>query len=373
MEAEIIAESKSVGKRGLWYGALVSSKWRMLLGLAGIAIGFALLVHLIHATNFSGVPATISRVGILGIAIILIPYSIAAMLDTYAWRKLLTSKNRVPSFRTIFRVRTATEALVITVPLGSIVSDPAKAWMLKRQLGFPLSTTAASIVFRKTMLGFSQGIVGMFVAVIALLNPGSFRSAGIGEGLAWTLLVFASAVVVIYGLFLGLLCNTAFVDRFHRWLTRLPFARLAKWFERKEPQFREFNGHLQSFRDIRSVIRFSSIYATIWLTENIETLTILFLLGANLTVPQALVMEVTCVLMRASTPMVPGGIGIQDTGYVSMIMACGNSSEIAAAFVLIKRFRELLWAALGYLLLLNARRSNTSMESPRLAVTASEV
>ncbi|HEY3876940.1 MAG TPA: lysylphosphatidylglycerol synthase transmembrane domain-containing protein [Candidatus Kapabacteria bacterium] len=341
------------------FSALTSSKWRI-LGIAGIVIGLAFIVNLIRTIDFSSATATIARIGIFGVIIILIPYSCAALLDSEAWRKLLSSTKRHPSLKHIFLVRAATEALVITVPMGSILSDPAKAWVLKRQYGYPHSSTAASIVFRKTMLGFSQSILAMIVAIVALCNPSSFRPNGIGESLAWMLLGLALVVVAVYSVLLGLLCNASFVDRFHRWLTKLPFPKLAQWFDRKEPHFREFNRHLGSFRDIFSVARFTATYLLFWIGENIETIIILTLLHANLTVPQAMVMEVSCVLLRASTPMVPGGIGIQDTGYASLILSNGNAPEIAAAFVLIKRFRELVWSIFGYALLINTRRHSPS-------------
>jgi uncharacterized protein (TIRG00374 family) len=347
-------------------------KLRTLLGLAGIVIGLAFAFNLVRTINFSGVPATLSRIGILGFVAILVPYSLAAMIDAETWRRLLSTKHRHVSFSRIFRIRTATEALVITVPMGSILSDPFKALMLKRQFGFPLSTTAASIVYRKTMLGFSQGLIAFAVGCMALLVPSLFRSGEMGEGIEWTLFLIASGVVVTYSLFLGFLCNQAFVDRFHGWLTRLPFRRLSRWFEKREPEFAEFNRHLHSFRDLRSIIRFTGMYCLLWVAENVETLLILALLGANLTIPQALFMEVTCVLMRASIPMVPGGIGIQDTGYVSMLIASGNSGELAAAFVLLKRCRELLWATLGYVLLLIARRKDPSLEMPHLIASAAD-
>ncbi len=342
------------------------------LGLIGIAIGAGLVFHLSQTISFAGVPAAIERIGLWGTLAILIPYSIAATIDTESWRRLLRAGERHVSFPSIFRIRTATEALVITVPLGSILSDPFKAWMLKRQFGFPLSSTAASIVYRKTMLGFSQGVVAFLVGLVAVCLPGLFRTGEMGTGLEWTLFVFALTVVIVYSILLGLLCNRAFVDRFHSWLTRLPFRKLSIWFEKREPEFKEFNRHLHGFRDLRSVVKFAASYCLLWVTESIETLLILALLGANLSIPQALLMEVTCVLMRATIPMVPGGIGIQDTGYVSMLMASGNAGELAAAFVLLKRLRELLWAVLGYLLLVSARRKHGSIESPTLMITATE-
>ncbi len=359
-------------KREFWFAALLSSKLRTLLGFVGIAVGLGFVVNLARTLNFSGVPTIIARIGVWGILALLIPYGVATLIDTETWRRLLASKERHLSFSKIFRIRTATEALVITVPLGSIISDPFKAWMLKREFGFPLSSTAASIVYRKTMLGFSQGVVAFIVGLLAVLMPGLFRSGEMGDGLEWTLFIFASIIVVVYSVLLGLLCNRAFVDRFHRWLTKLPFRRLSQWFEKREPEFREFNSHLEGFRDLRSVIRFTGAYSLLWIVENIETLAILALLGANLTIPQALLMEVTCVLMRASIPMVPGGIGIQDTGYVSMLMASGNSGELAAAFVLLKRFREILWAAFGYFLIISARKKDPGMEMSQVIVSATE-
>ncbi len=352
---QVVASNRLFASKQL-SASIGSSKLRTVLGLIGIAIGVGLLIHLVQTISFAGVPATIERIGILGILSMLVPYGLATLIDTEAWRRLLASKQRHLPFSKIFRIRTATEALVITVPLGSIISDPFKAWMLKREFGFPLSTTAASIVYRKTMLGFSQGVVALSVGVTAVLVPSLFQSGVMGVGLNWTLFIFASAVVLVYSILLGLLCNRAFVDRFHGWLTRLPFHRLSAWFEKREPEFAEFNRHLHSFRDLSSVLRFAGGYSLLWVTENVETLAILALLGANLTVPQALLMEVTCVLMRASIPFVPGGLGIQDTGYVSMLMASGNSGELAAAFVLLKRFREIIWAAVGYFFILSARR-----------------
>ena len=372
MSAGNSTESRPKTKREFWFAALVSSKLRTLLGFVGIAVGLGFVVNLVRTLNFFGVPATIARVGMWGIIALLIPYGIATLIDTETWRRLLASKERHLSFSKIFRIRTATEALVITVPLGSIISDPFKAWMLKREFGFPLSSTAASIVYRKTMLGFSQGLVAFVVGLAAVLLPNFFRSGEMGDGLEWTLLIFASIIVLIYSILLGLLCNRAFVDRFHGWLTKLPFRQLSQWFEKREPEFKEFNSHLEGFRDLRSVIRFTGGYSLLWIVENVETLAILALLGANLTIPQALLMEVTCVLMRASIPMVPGGIGIQDTGYVSMLMASGNSAELAAAFVLLKRFREILWAALGYLFIIIARRENPLMEMPSMIASTTK-
>ncbi len=334
----------------------------MLAGLFGLLVGIFLIVHIIETTDFSGAPAMLLRLGAGAIVVILIPYSIAALLDTETWRRLLilggigvTHGARI-AYGTMFRIRTATEAIVITLPLGSILSDPFKAWMLKREFGLAISKSAGSIVLRKALLSLTQCLVALAVAFLAILYPNDFSSPAFGTAKIWTIFILASVVGLFYGVLTALFCSSRFVAKLHGWLGKIPFPRLQRWFERKEPQFHEFNADLRALRGVKPILGSAGAYTLIWLFENIETLIILAFLGANLTIPQALLMEVTCVLLRSSTPMVPGGIGIQDTGYVSILMAAGNSGSLAAAFLVIKRSREVLWAALGYILIAISRK-----------------
>lgn len=349
-------------KREIW-NELLHSKTRTILGIAGIAIGLIFMANLIRSLDFSSVRGIIFSIGFWGLAAILVPYSVAALVDSQAWRLLLRSSERKPLYRTIFRIRTATEAMVITLPAGSVVSDPAKAWLLKRTNGYSLSSTAPSIVFRKTMLGLSQGSVAVLVAIVAFLNPRFIEGKSVGEGLVWTLFIFAGCVTVLYGIIVGLICNEAFVHRVHRWLVRLPFPKISVWFEAKEAQFHEFNRQLRSFRGIGSIARFLGFYSAMWVTEMIETVIILTLLHANLTIPEAWIMEASCVLLRSSLAIVPGGLGIQDTGYAGIITGNGNSPEIAAAFIVLKRLREILWSIAGYSLLATFRVSSEQADN----------
>jgi glycosyltransferase 2 family protein len=62
-------------------------------------------------------------------------------------------------------------------------------------------------------------------------------------------------------------------------------------------------------------------------------------------------------LVRAAAFMVPAGLGVQDAGYVAFLGAFGvpEAATAGAAFVLIKRAKEIVWTALGYLILLLGR------------------
>jgi hypothetical protein len=49
----------------------------------------------------------------------------------------------------------------------------------------------------------------------------------------------------------------------------------------------------------------------------------------------------------------PSGLGVQDMGYMAFFTALGlpDAGALGAAFVLLKRSKEILWVAIGYLLL----------------------
>jgi uncharacterized membrane protein YbhN (UPF0104 family) len=62
---------------------------------------------------------------------------------------------------------------------------------------------------------------------------------------------------------------------------------------------------------------------------------------------------VVVLLFRHVMFLLPAGLGAQDAGYVAFLAALGvpNPVSLGAAFVVLKRGKELLWAAVGYALL----------------------
>jgi hypothetical protein len=65
--------------------------------------------------------------------------------------------------------------------------------------------------------------------------------------------------------------------------------------------------------------------------------------------------------------VVPAGIGIQDLGYALFLraLAVPNASEVAAAFTLLKRGKELLLVTLGLCLLGIDQASTRTLENAR--------
>jgi uncharacterized membrane protein YbhN (UPF0104 family) len=91
-----------------------------------------------------------------------------------------------------------------------------------------------------------------------------------------------------------------------------------------------------------------------WLVESVETFVILRVLGAPLGFIEVFSFEAGLSLVRSLAFFAPAGVGVQDLGYIAFLQVVGlpDAGALAAAFVLLKRGKELVWVGVGYLLLL---------------------
>ena len=85
----------------------------------------------------------------------------------------------------------------------------------------------------------------------------------------------------------------------------------------------------------------------------LETWLFLRLLGVDVPLPAAMVIETALILVRAMAVPVPGGLGVQDAGYVLALRALGvpDATTVGTAFVVLKRGKDITWVLLGFLLL----------------------
>jgi uncharacterized membrane protein YbhN (UPF0104 family) len=98
-----------------------------------------------------------------------------------------------------------------------------------------------------------------------------------------------------------------------------------------------------------------------WLCESLESYLILKLLGVELGFFAIASCEVLLSFLKNVLFVVPSGIGVQDVGYVACLTALGvpDALHAGAAFSVLKRGKELLWATLGYTLLASEARPQT--------------
>ncbi|MEO7328110.1 MAG: lysylphosphatidylglycerol synthase domain-containing protein [Minicystis sp.] len=320
--------------------------------------------------------AELARAGALilaigpAVALVLLPYVVAISLQTLAYARIFRVLGRAPRFLPLLSVLLSSEAVLMSFPAGAALADSINPYLLKRRCAIPVTESLAGVAAKKSLIVLANAIyMGAALAGgFAYLHAVSRPLLGI-PGLEWVVLA------ATLGLFLGALgmswamLSGALAERSHGLLSRIPSKRLADWLSQRKSGFLETDRHFeQLFRHRRSGLLLSiALLTAMWLVEGLETLVILRLLQVDLSLRQVLSFEVVVTLLRSLAFMIPAGLGVQDAGYVAFFgaFAVPEAATVGVAFVLIKRFKELFWVAIGFLLIAFLKESPTAGEASK--------
>ena len=318
-----------------------------------------LLGRVLWAADPSRVLALLGSVGFGGLLLVLAPALVALSLESLGWKLAFAVAGTKPRWRSLLRVRLATEALAQSLPLGVAFCESVKPLLLERQCGLTVDQSVAGMTARKVLLLLSQclyvvtfgllGFTGLEQASRAVMGAPHLGFLTLGAGLLLGLMGVGAALVLRQSNFargaLGL-------------LRALPFARVRGFIAREERWFAATDGAVSSFfrADYRRFALPLLCFTAGWLVESLETWLILTVLGAPVSFATAGSLEVVVSLVRNVVFVVPAGLGVQDVGYAACFAALGvpEAASTGAAFVLLKRGKELCWIAVGYSLLCSA-------------------
>jgi uncharacterized membrane protein YbhN (UPF0104 family) len=99
----------------------------------------------------------------------------------------------------------------------------------------------------------------------------------------------------------------------------------------------------------------AALYFAGWLLDTVEVLLVAFLLGTPISWLQALVVEAFTGMAKVAGTWIPGSLGVQETGIVLSAKAAGLPDALGASYALIRRSRELAFAAAGIWLFCHMR------------------
>jgi len=326
---------------------------RWLLWGAGI-LAFALVVRTADVRGALPVIAAAGPVLALG----LVPFLGQIALDALAWRTLLAGLGHRVAWYRLITIRLATEAVLQTMPGGSLIGESLKPYLLRRVAAVPLGHTVASVGLKRGLLALAEaGYLGIALAAAHALYTRCSPAIVGTEGLAWYIAAAIAALAIVAIALLVTLLSAAIADRARRALARLPSRRLRAGLEARRAGFAATDTALVALgrRPARLAIAWALLLAA-WLIETAETFLLCRLVGADLDLVHVLAMEAAVVFARNVAFFVPAGLGVQDAGYLAFLAAYGVASPLAAAFVVVKRTKELIWIASGYLLLLAGQR-----------------
>jgi glycosyltransferase 2 family protein len=333
---------------------------RLLAQVLPLLLSLGLLAWVLRSADLGRALEVVHSLG-WRLPLLLLPNLVASLVETSAWWLSFERFGARPAFRRLFFVRTTCDALLLGLPSGTVVSETLQPYLLKRRCAVPLEHGIVASVARKFFVVESHGL---FLALSTLLAwPLLERDSAariFREGLPWVLLLTSAVLVAAAS---GVVLATAhgrMANRVHRGLDRVGGRWLGSWLQRNAPRFERTDDGLAAFfgRNRLRLMAPVALHGCGWFIRAVETWLFLRLVGADVPLAAAMVIETTLILVRAAAVPVPAGLGVQDAAYVLCLRALGvpDATTLGAAFVVIKRGKDVFWIVVGFLLLGLGRR-----------------
>ena len=341
--------------------------WKRLLRVLVLVLSVALFVRVLWMADLRNVARLLAEVGPLAFLAV-VPYGVAVTLDTAGWAAILRGlEARVATWR-LLGLRLSTEAVHLSFPGGPILAEGLKVWFLSRRFGVAAPEGSASLAVKKALQLGTEGAYLFTAAVVAgsVLPAGSgLRKVLFGLGAVMTLVSVGMVAVLLSG---------RVAERLWRLLRRVPLARVQSWMIAREVAFMDTDQHVRVVLQSHVpglAVAFVWILGG-WFAEAGETWVLLRLLGVDLSFAAVLAFEPVVSFARSAAFFIPAGLGVQDAGYMAFLQHAGIADAVnrAAAFVLLKRFKELVWIAVGWILLLATRARTRERDQPPSPATS---
>ena len=329
------------------------SPWRRLGRVLILVVSAGIFVRVLWMADLRNVAHLLGEVGPLAVLAV-VPYGVAVTADTAGWAAILRGlEARVATWR-LLGLRLSTEAVHLSFPGGPILAEGLKVWFLSRRFGVAAPEGSASLAVKKALQIGSQGVYLFTAAVVAgawLPDGSALRPLLIGLALLTTAISVGMVAVLLSG---------RVAERLFRLLRKIPVARVQQWMIAREIAFMDTDQHVRTVLQSHVpglVVAFLGILAG-WFVEAGESWVLLRLLGVQLPFRAVLAFEPVVSFARSAAFFIPAGLGVQDAGYMAFLRSAGipDATNHAAAFVLLKRAKEVFWIAIGWILLLATRR-----------------
>jgi putative membrane protein len=306
----------------------VPNKVRITFYLLGFA-GAALFTFLLIREGAAQVGSAIATAGWALVAIIAYHFMVPVLLDSLAWWVLFPRTNR-PRLRQIYWMRWIGESVSTLVPSAAVGGDIVRA-RLAAITGTPIATAAATVLVDLTLGVFTQGAFTL-LGVVLLVN-----ATGQKNFVGPTIIGTAVGVAAVGGFY--------FVQ--HRGMFSFLARMIAKLANSPEWQSLVESGATLD-ETVRSLYarRGAAIACCGWTILSLilnsgEIYIALWALHLHATVTNAIILQSMALTIRSVAFPVPGGIGVQESGYVLVGNLLGIPGEAAFALSLIARVREL--------------------------------
>jgi len=311
--------------------------------IAALAVGVGLFLLYLRGIDLGAVGRALAGLGMYA-PLLLVPYFVVYIVDTWAWRRAFGRETGV-GFVRMFRIRWCGEAVNNLVPTAYVGGEAVKVLMLKRA-GVAASESTAAALISKTAQTIGQVLFLVLGtgAYLGLRRDGDDGGVGMGLGL----------VVVGGGLVVGVLL----------WLQgRGVAATVVGLLERLGVRSRRIAARRPGLEAMDRIVagfyrarrwRFAACtagYLAGWLLDTVEVYLAARWLGMPITWAQALVLEAFTGVVKVVGLWVPGALGVQESGIVVLSRWVGAPALFGPVYALLRRARELVYAGVGWAML----------------------
>jgi glycosyltransferase 2 family protein len=302
--------------------------------LAGVAL-FLVLIWLVGAASVGHLLLTV------GWSVVLLPFPhiLVAVFETLGWWFAFSRQGCPLPFATLFRFAFAVKAVQGVTPSLSQAGEVAKLHLLL-QAGVGPDLATASLVTAKTTVVTAEltFIILGFAASLGYVSIDPALKMGTVVGVV--VLAVALAGVLIWQ-WLGVFRPVVRLGR------RLPVLR--RFFERHEALLLSTDAILKEYlvEHRRRFWASALAYFVFWLAGSLETWFTMWMIGLPVSVFVMLFIHVWLAVVTRLTAFVPANLGTAEAGALMVFALVGLPAEGALAFSLLRRFRQLVWIAVG--------------------------
>lgn len=306
-----------------------------LLVLGGI--GLAGLIALVAWTGFDDVMRALAVAGWGLLLLPLVHLATATLADAVGWH-VLFQPGRRPPFLASFWMRWVCESVNTLLPVGQVGGELVRARLMARDRDNPAGPGIGGAEAGATVIAdVTTGLVGtvVFTVLGALMLVQYTLDPELRSHILWSVAGMLGVLVLFIGFqrggFISLLGRLA-----HRMAGDWLPARMVGGVEALDRQLGQVYRRWPQV--LASVVwRFLSLLGSV-----LETWVTLWLLGAEVGLAEAFILESLRTAARSAAFAVPGGLGVQEGALVFLGTLLGLSGPVALALALAKRVSEVL-------------------------------
>ncbi len=297
------------------------------LGLLLAAAGLALGVWIVAAQDFSAVSALLAAAG-FGLVLASLTHLPAMVLNAWAWAVLMPGRQR-PGLATMTFNVWVRESVNALLPVGRVGGEVASYRLLRGQ-GVGAAPAAGGLLLDVALSLLSQLVFALMGIALLATSGGAMAWAGLAAGLA---LGFALALGFVAAQ------RASFFGRAAAGLNGLAQGRLAALVAHSS----RIDGYVRrAWKRPRAIALCFLWQLAAWMAGAFEIWVALWLLGAEVSLLDALAIEALIQAVSSAAFLVPGALGVQEAGFVGIAVLLGMDPATGAALAVTRRIRDLV-------------------------------